>query len=318
LTEKTIKGLVLALAVLISTAAISAAQLGYPDPYSDDRYWQNPWSSQDLWPQTDPRSQENVWPDDWSRLWDQPYTTPQPGTGTSAGSSTGGVPTATRPGGLQPSSTPAASTSSPISLSSESSDSPMSWPSGMISSPMGGSSGMMSSPMGGSSGMMSSPMGGSSGMMGEAASYFGEGASLSELDVGGLPGGDVLLSWGGSPAPFSSGISDGLMSYYGGSPAYKRYYGGLQHWIYYCGSWSTGPAAFWLGQQTNTIVRNDQPQNIWYYDRYPNRYEQWWYGGYRYPGYIFGYFRADMRGWHQIAVWGSRSGWSNPIWVYVW
>lgn len=296
MTEKTIKGLVLAFAVLISTAAISAAQLGYPEPYSDDRYWPNPWSLQDPWSQPDPWSEQNIWSDDWSSQWDLPYTTPQPGTGSPAGSSTGGVPTATRPAGLQPSSTPAASTSSPISE-----------PSGMAGSPMSGSSGTMFS-----------PMSGSSRTMGEAVSYFGEGVSLSEMEVGGLPGGSGLLSSGGSPAPFSSGRSDGLMSYYGGSQAYKRYYGGLQHWIYYCGSWSTGPAAFWLGQQTNTIVRNDQHQNIWYYDRYPNRYEQWWYGGYRYPGYIFGYFRADMRGWHQIAVWGSRSGWSNPIWVYVW
>lgn len=302
-----IKGLALAFAVLISMAAISAAQPGHADLYSDDSYWSNPWSWQDPMSQPDPWSQENIWSEDWSRLWDQPYPTPQTGTGNPAGSSTGGVPTATRPGGLQPSMTPAASTSSPISLSSESSD-----------YPMGGPSGMMYSPMGGSSEMISYPMGGSSGMMGGAASYFGQGASLSELDVRGLPGGEVLLSSGGSPAPFSSGGSDGLMSYYGGSPAYRRYYGGLQHWIYYCGSWSTGPVAFWFGQQTNTIVRNDQPQQIWYYDRYPNRYEQWWYGGYRYPGYIFGYFRADMRGWHQIAVWGSRSGWSNPIWVYVW
>jgi len=129
-----------------------------------------------------------------------------------------------------------------------------------------------------------------------------------------------------------SGGSDGLSAYYGGGQVdYRGYYGGtksyyggyysyggLQQWIYYCGRWSYGPAALWLGQQTNTIIRNDQYQRIWSYERYPNGYEDWQYWGYWYPGYHHAWFGADARGWHQIAVWGSRTGWSNSIWVYVW
>ncbi|KQC16048.1 MAG: hypothetical protein APR56_00540 [Methanosaeta sp. SDB] len=118
---------------------------------------------------------------------------------------------------------------------------------------------------------------------------------------------------------YYSGTQDRYGRYYGGTKAYYGgYYGGLQHWIYYCGRWTYGPAAMWLGQQTNTIIRNNQYQYVWYYDKYPSGYQQWKYEGYRYPGYFGTNFLADQRGWHQIAVWGSRSGWSNPIWIYVW
>ncbi len=154
---------------------------------------------------------------------------------------------------------------------------------------------------------------------GSPISYLDDGASLSERDVSGLPGGSTLLAPGGSASPLASGGTEAFKSYYGGTTqAYRRYYGGLQQWIYYCGRWTYGPAALWYGQQTNTIIRNDQYQRIWSYERYPNGYEAWQYWGYWYPGYHHAWFGADYRGWHQIAVWGSRSGWSNPIWVYVW
>jgi hypothetical protein len=284
LTKKIVIGFVLAFAALISMAAISSAQPpGFPDryPYPDD--WLNPWSEQNNWP--------GQWPDNWPNQWEDPYPTTEHVPESSGMFSDSAHPTG-GPGGSQPLSTPSASTSSPIST-------------------------------------------------------FDDGELLSESDVKRLPDWSSLLApgggWDGSPT--SSGSPDALSDYYGGSldyygsyysgtqdrygryyggtKAYYRgyyggYYGGLQHWIYYCGRWTYGPAAMRYGQQTNTITRNNQYQHVWYYDKYPSGYQQWEYGGYRYPGYYFGYFGADQRGWHQIAVWGSRSGWSNPIWVYVW
>lgn len=165
----------------------------------------------------------------------------------------------------------------------------------------------------------SQPSSAPSASTGSPISSFGDGELLSESEVRGLPGGSSLLAPGGAAAPIASGERDALYSYYGGSYAYRSYYGGLQHWIYYCGRWSYGPAAMWYGQQTNTIIRNDQYQRIWSYERYPNGNEEWQYWGYWYPGYHHAWFGAyPYKGWHQIAVWGSRSGWSNPIWVYVW
>ncbi len=171
---------------------------------------------------------------------------------------------------------------------------------------------------------------------GSPISSLGDGVSLSEREVSGLPGGANLISPGGMSAPMSpggistpmpsggmstpmaSGGAGAFKSYYGGTQAYHMYYGGLQQWIYYCGRWTGGPAAFWYGQRTNTIIRNDQYQSIWSYEKYPNGWVDWKYWGYWQPGYHHAWFGADAKGWHQIAVWGSRSGWSNPIWVYVW
>ena len=155
---------------------------------------------------------------------------------------------------------------------------------------------------------------------GSPISYLDEGAALSEQEVSRLPGGSGLMSPGGLAAPPGSGAGEpvAFQSYYGWTQPYRRYYGGLQQWIYYCGRWTYGPAALIYGQQTNTIIRNDQYQMLWSYERYPSGYEVWKFWGYWYPGYRHAWFGADAKGWHQIAVWGSRSGWSNPIWVYVW
>jgi hypothetical protein len=37
-----------------------------------------------------------------------------------------------------------------------------------------------------------------------------------------------------------------------------------------------------------------------------------------YSGYYNRIFLGDATGWHQVAVWGSQSGWSNVLWIYVW
>jgi len=155
---------------------------------------------------------------------------------------------------------------------------------------------------------------------GSSIPYLEDGAGLSELEVSRLPGGSSLMAPGGLAAPPGSvaGSPVAFQSYYGGTQPYQRYRGGLQQWIYYCGRWTYGPGSLIYGQQTNTIIRNDQYQMLWSYERYPSGYESWQFWGYWYPGYRHAWFGADAQGWHQIAVWGSRSGWSNPIWVYVW
>lgn len=278
--KKMATGLVLAFAALTSLAAISSAQLG------------NPWTGQ--FPDQDYESLpdwENYY--SWQERW--PYNTPttEPTSGLSAPSEmySGDAHPLEGPGGSsQPANMPQATMSSPIS-------------------------------------------------------YLKDGAFLSESEVGKLPDGMSLIpSSGGSDMPLtSSGSPDTLSNYYGGGQdRYGRYYGGtggyyggtqayyggyyggyygyggIQQWIYYAGRWSYGPAALWFGQRTNTIIKTDQYQRIWSYERYPTGYQDWQYWGYWSPGYHHAWFGADARGWHQIAIWGSRSGWSNPIWVYVW
>lgn len=241
--------------------------------------WNDPYSPPDDESWLNPWSEQYPWQDQWPHEWDSPsYPTTGPVPG-SLGMYSDDAHPSTGPDGSAPLSAPSASTGSPIS-------------------------------------------------------YLDDGASLSESELRSLPGGTRLMaSGGGSTAPLASSGGPGALSgyygggqeyyggYYGGTQAYYGGYygyGGLQQWIYYCGSWSYGPAALQFGQRTNTIIKSDQYQRIWSYERYPNGYQQWQYWGYWYPGYHHAWFGADASGWHQIAVWGSRSGWSNPIWVYVW
>jgi hypothetical protein len=93
---------------------------------------------------------------------------------------------------------------------------------------------------------------------------------------------------------------------------------GLQQWAYYNGQWTTYPSAVGYYGRMNIIVNNDQNQYLWSWERYPNGYVDWNSWGYLYPGYYNRIFLGDASGWHQIAVWGSQSGWSNVLWIYVW
>jgi hypothetical protein len=93
---------------------------------------------------------------------------------------------------------------------------------------------------------------------------------------------------------------------------------GLQQWAYYNGQWTTYPSAVNYYGRMNIVFNNDQSQYIWSYERYPNGYVDWNNWGYLYPGYYNRIFLGDASGWHQIAVWGSQSGWSNVLWIYVW
>jgi hypothetical protein len=106
----------------------------------------------------------------------------------------------------------------------------------------------------------------------------------------------------------------------GGSTALATMPGmpGLQTLILYNGAWSMDASAFLLGQRTYLLVNNDQTQWLWSYERYPDGRGEWISIGYMYPGYFSGWYEAVEPGWHQLAVYGETTGWSNLLWIYVW
>lgn len=93
---------------------------------------------------------------------------------------------------------------------------------------------------------------------------------------------------------------------------------GLQALILYNGARSMDASAFSLGQRTNLLVDNDQMQWLWSYESFPDGRYEWTSIGYMYPGYFSGWYEANDPGWHQLAVYGESSGWSNVLWIYVW
>lgn len=141
----------------------------------------------------------------------------------------------------------------------------------------------------------------------EALNY-AEGQSLSLQEVsstGMMTSGNEMMAYGsGTPA------SGGSMAYMATS--------GLQIWVRYNGIWTTGPASVFFRRSTSTLAYNDQSQRIWSWEGYPRGRQVWRDLGYRMPGYFHGRFTGDERGWHRLAMWGSRTGWSNVLWIYVW
>lgn len=92
---------------------------------------------------------------------------------------------------------------------------------------------------------------------------------------------------------------------------------GLQVWTRYNGVWTTNPASVFFWRSTSILSYNDQAQTVWSWEGYPRGRQIWRNLGYRMPGYFHGRFTGDERGWHRLAMWGSRSGWSNVVWIYV-
>jgi hypothetical protein len=92
---------------------------------------------------------------------------------------------------------------------------------------------------------------------------------------------------------------------------------GLEQWALYNGQWTKEPAAVYYNGKMNLLVYNDREQYLWSYEKYPNGYVDWRNWGYLYSGYYNRIFLGDAPGWHQIAVWGDQSGWSNVLWIYV-
>jgi hypothetical protein len=158
--------------------------------------------------------------------------------------------------------------------------------------------------------------------------------ALPESLISGPPSGeptDTMPAAGPQPSytpPASSGeaetdLTEGEILTYsrassiGGSSALATM-PGLQALILYNGAWSMDASAFRLGQRTNLLVNNDQPQWLWSYERYPDGRGEWISIGYVYEGYINGWYEAVEPGWHQLAVYGEMTGWSNVLWIYVW
>ncbi|MGC9514053.1 pYEATS domain-containing protein [Methanocrinis sp.] len=106
----------------------------------------------------------------------------------------------------------------------------------------------------------------------------------------------------------------------GGSSALATIPGmpGLQAFILYNGAWSMNPSGFWPGQRTNLLLDNDRPQQLWSYEIFPDGRDEWISIGYVAEGYINGWYEAVEPGWHQLAVYGEMTGWSNVLWIYVW
>jgi hypothetical protein len=94
---------------------------------------------------------------------------------------------------------------------------------------------------------------------------------------------------------------------------------GLHIWIRSpWGGWvDNAPVSMRYGTWVQCLTRNDQTQTIWAFERYPGGWPVWQNWGFKWPGYSNWWFGADARGWHTLAMWGSRTGWSNVIYVYV-
>ena len=152
----------------------------------------------------------------------------------------------------------------------------------------------------------SQPTGTPSASTGKVLSSFGEGQELTSNEVVAAFGSEPQKTNANSPQEANANSFQLI------GPL------GIQYWAFYNGFWTQGPSAVWFGQQMNTPVYNDQAQNIWGYELYPNSVPKWYYWGYRMPGYINSFFFGDMRGWHECAIWGDKSGWSNVLWIYVW
>jgi hypothetical protein len=142
----------------------------------------------------------------------------------------------------------------------------------------------------------SQPLSTPSGSNTEALSY-AEGQSLSQQEISASGG-------------FGGGES--------GTKAYMMMVTGLQVWTRYNGAWTLDPASVFFWRSTSILSYNDQAQTVWSWEKYPNGQQIWRNLGYRMSGYFHGRFTGDARGWHELAMWGSRSGWSNVVWIYVW
>ncbi len=150
------------------------------------------------------------------------------------------------------------------------------------------------------------PLSAPSGSSTEALNY-AEGQSLSQQEVsssGMMASGSEMMASGSGMATADRAMAFMMVS-------------GSQIWTRYNGMWTTGPASVFFWRSTSILSNNDQAQTIWFWEGYPSGQQVWKNMGYRMPGYFHGRFIGDSRGWHRLAMWGSRSGWSNVVWIYV-
>lgn len=92
---------------------------------------------------------------------------------------------------------------------------------------------------------------------------------------------------------------------------------GIKLYVLYNNKWSIDAMAFWLNDRTNSLSYVDVPQYLTYFEKYPDgevTIKDW---GYIQKGFHPAWFSADEKGWHRVAIWGSESGWSSVVWIYV-
>lgn len=134
---------------------------------------------------------------------------------------------------------------------------------------------------------------------GKVESNLGQGQSLTKEQV---------TQIGGEPTTATSG---------GKYQAYLLVVG-LEQWALYNGYWTKDYSAVSYYGRENILVYNDQYQYVWAQEKYPDGHEDWYDWGYLREGYYNRIFVGDEPGWHELSVWGSESGWSNVLWIYVW
>lgn len=146
-------------------------------------------------------------------------------------------------------------------------------------------------------------------------------ATFGEKQV--LESQDIVVSFGSEPQSEPNGESE-----YENGPSSNPYYAsqqlllsppkprGIRMWALYNGIWTMGPSAVLQFQEMNLLVKNDKWQYLWGYDS--NSFPQWTFWGYMGPGFIPSTFYADTKGWHMCTIWGSASGFSNTLPIFVW
>jgi hypothetical protein len=137
---------------------------------------------------------------------------------------------------------------------------------------------------------------------------------------------DIVAYFGSEPqsasvvasdqAPYANDLS--FNPYYSYSSRFlsSPKFSGIKMWALYNRIWTMEPSAAMQFQEMNLLVKNNRLQNLWGYDS--NSLPQWTFWGYMGPGFIPSAFYADTKGWHMCSIWGSVSGFSNTLPIFVW
>jgi hypothetical protein len=131
---------------------------------------------------------------------------------------------------------------------------------------------------------------------------------------------DVVAAFGSEPQDSVSTESDQAISIYpSGSravyPAYIPPTNKIQFFAFYKNKWTMKNSALSMGHLMNLIVVNNRKQHLWAYDS--NTWTKWQDLGKCNKGLVSLQFLADTSGWHHCIIWGSKSGWSNSLWIWV-
>jgi hypothetical protein len=121
-------------------------------------------------------------------------------------------------------------------------------------------------------------------------------------------GQDVIAAFGAMPQASSTYP-------YSSFPGSTKTKSKIGFYAFYMSKWTQGPSAVFLGSSMNLLVINDRKQHLWEYDSH--RCPIPVYMGYFDPGPIPFTFTGESPGWHKCYVWGSKSGWSNPLSIKV-